>query len=183
MSDVRPLHYSINVTLDGCCHHEGPRPTEAMHRYTAEILARADALILGRVTYEMMEAGWRSPSPEMPAWMRPFAEVIGQAKKYVVSRTLQSVDWNAELVRGDAVAAVRALKQQPGNGLYVGGVNFPLQLADAGLIDEFELIVHPRIAGHGPTLFAGLAQAVDLELTAQKDLGDGIVARTFVPRR
>lgn len=184
MSDVRPLRYSINVTLDGCCHHEGPRPTEAMHRYTAEILERADALILGRVTYEMMEAGWRSPSPSpgRPEWMRPFAEVIGQAKKYVVSRTLQSVDWNAELVQGDAVAAVRALKEQPGNGLYVGGVDFPLQLADAGLIDEFELIVHPRIAGHGPTLFAGLAQAVDLELTAHKDLGDGIVARTFVPR-
>jgi len=153
-----------------------------MHRYTAEILARADALILGRVTYEMMKAGWRSPSPEMPEWTRPFAEVIGHAKKYVVSRTLQSVDWSAELVQGDAVAAVRALKEEPGSGLYVGGVNFPLQLADAGLIDEFELIVHPRIAGHGPTLFAGLAQAVDLELAAQKDLGDGIVARTFVPR-
>jgi dihydrofolate reductase len=182
VSDVRPLRYSINVTVDGCCHHEGPRPTEAMHRYTAEILARADALILGRVTYEMMEAGWRSPSPEMPEWARLFAEVIGHAKKYVVSRTLQAVDWNAELVQGDAVAAVRSLKEEPGHELYVGGVNFPLQLAHAGLIDEFELIVHPRIAGHGPTLFAGLAQAVDLELTAQKDLGDGIVARTFVPR-
>jgi dihydrofolate reductase len=153
-----------------------------MHRYTAEILARADALILGRVTYEMMEAGWRSPSPETPQWQRPFAEVIGQARKYVVSRTLQSVDWNAELVQGDAVAAVRALKEEPGNGLYVGGVDFPLQLADAGLIDQFELIVHPRIAGHGPTLFAGLAHAVDLELTDEKSLGDGIVARTFVPR-
>ena len=179
---MQPLHYSINVTLDGCCHHEGPRPTEAMHRYTAEILARADALIFGRVTYEMMEAAWRSPSPEMPEWTRPFAEVIGQAKKYVVSRTLRSVGWNTELVQGEAVAAVRALKEQPGDGLYVGGVEFPLQLADAGLIDEFELIVHPRIAGHGPTLFAGLAQAIDLEPTAEKDLGDGIVARTFVPR-
>ena len=182
MTDVRPLRYSINVTLDGCCHHEGPRPTEAMHRHTAEILARADAIIFGRVTYQMMEAGWRTPSPGRPEWTRPFAEVIGQAKKHVASRTLQSVDWNTELLQGDAVAAVRALKEQPGNGLYVGGVSFPLQLADAGLIDEFELIVHPRIAGHGPTLFAGLARAVDLEQTAEKDLGDGIVARTFVPR-
>src|SRR5246127_4618580 len=153
---MRPLRYSINVTLDGCCDHREMIADEDVHRHAVENLERADALLFGRVTYEMMEAGWRGPAPggARPDWMEPFARTIEPAKKYVVSSTLDRVDWNAELVRGDLEEAVQRLKQQPGKGLLVGGVKLPLALAELGLIDEYELVVHPRIPGPGPTLFA-----------------------------
>jgi dihydrofolate reductase len=133
---VRPLRYSINVTLDGCCDHRAFTPDEDMHRHAAENIAAADALILGRVTYELMESAWRLPAPPgaWPDWMEPFARTIDAAKKYVVSSTLDHVDWNSELLRGDLGEAVRELKQGSGNGLAVGGVQLPLALADLGLI-------------------------------------------------
>ncbi len=109
---MRPLRYSINVTLGGCCDHRAIVPDEEMHRYHA-------------------------------------------AKMYVVSSTLDSIDWNAELVRGNLVTAVQQLKRQPGKGLATGGVTLPMALAELGLIDEHEFMVQPRLAGHGPTMFAG----------------------------
>jgi dihydrofolate reductase len=156
---------------------------EELHRHAAESIARADALIFGRVIYEMMEAAWRRPSPDMPAWTKPFARTIDAARKYVVSSTLDRVDWNAELVRGDLGAAVRRLKQEPGTGLATGGLTLPLALAELGLIDEYEFIVHPRIAGHGPTLFAGLSKIVDLKLVDRLEFGSGAVAMRYEPRR
>jgi dihydrofolate reductase len=122
---MRPLRYSINITLDGCCDHRAMVPDEDLHRHAAENIDRADALLFGRVTYEMMEAAWRSPvrtgaRPEwMESWMEPFARTIDAAKKYVVSSTLDRVDWNAELVPGDLAKAVQQLKQASGNGLFV----------------------------------------------------------------
>jgi dihydrofolate reductase len=132
-----------------------------LHRHAIENLNQADALLFGRVTYEMMEAAFQPPAPD---WMEPFARTIDAAKKYVVSSTLDRVDWNAELVRGDLGKAVQQLKQEPGKGLLVGGVKLPLALAELGLIDEYEFVVQPRIVGHGPTLFAGLSKCVDLRL-------------------
>ena len=155
----------------------------------AENLAQADALLFGRVTYEMMEAAWRSPArtgvrPDwMEPWMEPFARTIDAAKKYVVSSTLDRVDWNAELVRGDLGKAVQQLKQEPGKGLFVGGVKLPLALAELGLIDEYEFVVQPRLAGHGPTLFAGLSKHVDLRLVSRLEFGSGAVAMRYEPRR
>jgi dihydrofolate reductase len=180
---MRPLVYSINITLDGCCDHRAVvTADEELHRHTAEILERADALLLGRVTYEMMEEAWRLPAGAGPDDVDPFARTIDAAPKYVVSSTLEHVDWNAELVRGDLGTAVRELKQEPGDGLYVGGVQLPQALAELGLIDEYELIVHPRVAGHGPTLFAGLSEPVDLELVSRQELTSGAVALRYVPR-
>src|SRR5512143_999822 len=129
---MRPLRYSINVTLDGCCDHRVMIADEDLHRYAAENLARADALLFGRVTYEMMEEAWRLPvrAGAWPDWMEPFARTIDAAKKYVVSSTLARVDWNAELLRGDLGKGVERLKQEPGNGLYVGGVKLPMALAE-----------------------------------------------------
>src|SRR5512144_3134748 len=180
---MRPLRYSINVTLDGCCDHRVMIADEDIHRHAAENIERADALLLGRVTYEMMEAGWRRPAPEMPAWTEPFARTIGAAKKYVVSSTLDRVDWNAELVRGDLEKAVQQLKRESGKGLLVGGVKLPLALAELGLIDEYEFVVQPRLVGHGPTLFAGLSKHVDLKLVSRLELGSGAVAMRYEPRR
>ncbi len=185
---MRPLRYSINVTLDGCCDHREGIVDEELHRYWAENLARADALILGRVTYEMMEAAWRPAAtgvrPEwMTDWMEPFARMIDAAKKYVVSSTLDRVDWNAELVRGDLGKAVQQLKRESGKGLFVGGVKLPLALAELGLIDEYEFVVHPRLVGHGPTLFAGLSKPLDLRLVSRLEFGSGAVAMRYEPRR
>ena len=181
---MRPLRYSINVTLDGCVDHRAIPADEELHRHAAETLARADALLFGRVTYEMMEAAWRPPASEaMPDWMQPFARAIDAAKKYVVSSTLERVDWNAELVRGDLGEAVRQLKRGPGKGLLVGGVTLPLALAELGLIDEYEFVVQPRLAGHGPTLFAGLSKRVDLRLVSRLEFGSGAVAMRYEPRR
>jgi len=178
---MRPLRYSINVTLDGCCDHRAGIVDDDLHRNAVENLRRADALIFGRVTYQMMESAWRLPVPEgtWPEWMRPFAVTIDAAKKYVVSSTLDRVDWNAELVRGDLGDAIRQLKSQPGNGLFVGGVTLPFALAELGLIDEYEFVVHPRIVGHGPTLFAGLSKYVDLKLVDRKEFGSGAVALRY----
>ena len=181
---MRPLRYSINVTLDGCCDHRAMIPDRDLHRHAIENLQAADALLFGRVTYEMMEAAWRPPAQPgaRPDWMEAFARTIGAAKKYVVSSTLDRVDWNAELVRGDLGKAVRRLKSEPGKGLFTGGVKLPLALADLGLIDEYEFVVHPRLAGHGPTLFAGLAKRIDLKLVDRLELGSGAVALRYEPR-
>src|SRR5262249_52189890 len=188
MADMRPLRYAINVTLDGCCDHRAGSTDEELHRFWAEKLAQADGLVFGRVTYKMMEAAWRLPAsgvrPDwMADWMVPFARTIDAAKKYVVSSTLERVDWNAELVRGDLGQAVQQLKREPGKGLFTGGVTLPLALAELGLIDEYEFVVHPRLAGHGPTLFAGLSTHIDLKLVSRLEFRSGAVAMRYEPRR
>jgi dihydrofolate reductase len=182
---MRPLRYSINITLDGCCDHRAIVPNEELHRHAAENIAQADALLFGRVTYEMMEAAFRPPAPTgaRPEWMEPFARTIDVAKKYVVSSTRDRVDWNAELVRGDLGRAVQQLKRESGNGLLVGGVKLPLALAELGLIDEYEFLVQPSLAGHGPTLFAGLSKRVDLKLVSRLEFGSGMVAMRYEPRK
>jgi len=186
---MRTLRYSINTTLDGCCHHEaGLPPDEESMRYWTAQMQRADALLFGRVTYEMMESAWRRPATgAWPAWMEewetPFAETIDRARKHVVSSTLTDVHWNAELVRGDLGDEVQRLKEEPGEGLFVGGVTLPLALADLGLIDEYEFLVQPVLAGHGPTLLAGLRERVELELVERHDFRSGAMALRFRPSR
>jgi dihydrofolate reductase len=182
---MRPLRYSINVTLDGCCDHREMFADEDLHRHAMENIVQADALLFGRVTYEMMQEAWRlsTRTVTMPEWTEPFARTIDAAKKYVVSSTLDRVDWNAELLRGDLGHAVQQLKQQPGKGLFTGGLTLPRALAELGLIDEYELIVHPRVAGYGPTLFAGLSKRIDLRLVSRLEFGSGAVAMRYEPRR
>jgi dihydrofolate reductase len=185
---MRPLRYSINVTLDGCCdHREIPADEDlgALHRHAVENLEQADALLFGRVTYEMMEAAFRPPARTgaTPDLTEPFARTINAARKYVVSTTLDHVDWNAELVRGDLGKAVQQLKRESGKGLLVGGVKLPLALAELGLIDEYEFVVHPRVAGKGPTLFAGLSKPFDLRLVSRMEFGSGVVAMRYEPKR
>src|SRR3979490_2846781 len=182
---MRPLRYSINVTLDGCCDHRAISADEDLHRHAVENLNQADALLFGRVTYEMMESAWRPPGAAsgFPASPKPSARTNNKANICVVSSTLEQVDWNAELVRGDPGNAVQQLKRESGKGLFVGGVKLPLALAELGLIDEYEFVVQPRLAGHGPTLFAGLSKRVDLRLVSRLEFGSGAVAMRYEPRR
>jgi dihydrofolate reductase len=190
---MRPLVYSINVTLDGCVHHNAIPTDEALqdeqlratHRHATESIARADALLFGRVTYQMMEGAWRleTRTSTPPDWTEPFARTIDAMQKYVVSNTLERVEWNTELVRGDLGEAVHKLKQQPGGPVLTGGVKLPLALAELGLIDEYEFVMQPRIAGHGPTLLAGLASYVELKLVDRRELSSGAVVLRYEPRR
>lgn len=183
---MRPLRFAINVTLDGCCDHTVGVVDEELHLHHAANLARADALILGRATYEMMEQAWRrAPDGSWPAWMAdwmvPFAETIDVIPKHVVSSTLDAVDWNADLVRGDPAIEVRRLKEEPGTGLAVSGLRLALALATVGLIDEYEFVVHPVIAGRGPSVFEGLRAPLALELIDRVELRSGAVALTYRP--
>ncbi len=190
---MRPLLYSINVTLDGCVDHNAGSADEALrqealratHRHAIESMGRADALLFGRITYQMMEEAWRleTRTITMPDWTEPFARTIDGMKKFVVSGTLDRVDWNAELVRGDLAATVQALKQAPGKALFTGGVRLPMALAELGLIDEYEFVVQPVIAGRGPSLFAGLTKTIDLKLVDRIELSSGAVALRYQPRR
>src|SRR5947207_3091698 len=175
---MRPLRYTINVTLDGCCDHREGIADEELHRHALENIERADALLFGRVIYEMMEAAWRGPAPagERPDWMEPFARTIDAAKKYVVSSTLDRVDWNAELVRGDLEQAVQRLKREPGKGLLTGGVTLPLALAELGLIDEYEFVVQPVLASHARTLFAGVSKRNALRVVSRRECAAGALA-------
>ena len=108
----------------------------------------------------------------------------------MVSSTLKEVDWNAELVRvdpadaGQALAAfVQQLKQKPGKGIGVGGVQLAMALTELGLIDEYQFVIHPRLTGRGPTLFAGLSKMVDLKLVGREEFGSGAVAMRYEVKR
>lgn len=184
---MRPLRYSINVTLDGCVDHNAGMPVRDTHEFAARGIERVDALLMGRITYKMMEDGWRPiANGERPdwveEWMVPFAHTIDVAKKYVVSSKLDHVDWNSELVRGNLEDEVRKLKAMPGKGLGTGGVTLPTTLAKMGLIDEYEIVVHPQFAGHGPRLLDGIANHVELKLIDKVEFPSGHFALTYVPK-
>lgn len=189
MQSVRPLRYSINITLDGCGDHELGVPDEATHRHAADAVRNSD-LLFGRKTYELMEF-WRPlavPGARVPdgmePWMMAFAHDIDGAKKYLVSGTRANVDWNTELLAGgDALeASVRALKAQAGKPLLTGGITLPRKLAELGLIDEYEFLVQPRLAGRGPYVFAGLSAVVPLRLVEVRTFPSGAaVALRYAP--
>ena len=153
-------------------------------RYWTDQMTQVDALILGRVTYSMMESAWRRPASGVwPEWMGagevPFAEAIDTTRKYVVSSTLDAVDWNAELLSGDVGTAIRRLKAEPGSPLWVGGVTLPVALADLGLIDEYEFVVQPVLAGHGPHLLSGMREHLRLELLDRREFRSGAVVLRY----
>lgn len=177
-----PLRYSINITVDGCCDHRAVPADAALHEHHAANLAGAEALLLGRTTFELMEDGWRGRGDSDLLAEDPFAAAINSARKYVVSRTLRSVGWNAELITGDLATGVMKLKQRHGGGILTGGVQLPRELARLALIDEYEFVVHPRIAGRGPWIFEGLPRHLDLELVGRGELSSGAVVLRYVPR-
>lgn len=183
------LQYSINVTLDGCCDHEAIVPYPEMHQFWADIVANASVLLYGRVTYQMMEPAWRPLAesgvvpPGQPDWVLPFARSIHQARKFVASTTLTEVDWNAQLLEGDLRGAIERLKREEDGVISLGGLNLARAVAALGLIDEFIFLVHPRIAGHGPTLLSGLPSPLDLTLTGQQTFSSGAIALTYAAKR
>jgi dihydrofolate reductase len=180
---MRPLRYSINVTLDGCCDHRAMIPDADLFQHSIKNLEQADALLFGRVTYQMMEEAFRPREDANLEELEPFDRAINAIRKHVVSSTLDQVDWNAELLLGDLANAVQQLKREPGRGLLTGGVTLPLALAELGLIDEYEFVVHPRVVGHGPTLFTGLSKVIDLKPVSRVESPSGAVVLRYEPGR
>ena len=180
---MRPLRYSINVTLDGCCDHRGIADEE-LHRHAVENLERADALLFGRVTYEMMEAALRLPAPAgaRPDWTEPFARTIDAAKKYVVSSTLEQVDWNAELVRGDLGEAVGSSRRSPATGCR-GRRAAPAGAGGAGADRRVRVRGASQARGPRADAVRGAVEAVDLKLVSRLEFASGAVAMRYEPRR
>ncbi len=181
---MRPLRYSINVTLDGCCDHRVGIPDEELHRHAAANLERADALLFGRVTYEMMEAAWRPPRGRergLTGWPPSPRRSTGQRSTSCRAPWTGSTGTRSSC--GVTWGSRSAAQAEPGKGLFVGGVKLPLALADLGLIDEYEFVVHPILAGHGPTLFAGLRERLELKLVDRQEFRSGAVALRYQPSR
>ena len=181
---MRPLRYSINVTLDGCCNHRAGIADEDLHRHAMENIAQADALLFGRVTYKMMEAAWRlaTRTMAMPEWTEPFAQDNrhGKEVRRVEHPGPGRLERRARARRSPG--AVQQLKQQPGKGLFTGGVTLPLALAELGLIGSSTSSWSTQVTGHGPTLFAGLSKWLDLKLVSRLEFGSGAVAMRYQPK-
>lgn len=182
------LQYGINLTLDGCCDHQAGVPDPETHQFWSDLVGNATVLY-GRVTYKMMEEAWRPIAESglvpdgMADWVLPFARSMHAARKFVASRTLTSVDWNAQLLGPDLKSEIERLKRDENGTISLGGVDLAGQIAACGLIDDFVFVINPRIAGHGPTLFAGLPSYLDLKLTGQHTFGSGAIALTYEARR
>ena len=182
------LQYSINVTLDGCCDHQAIVPYPEMHQFWSDVVGNASVLY-GRVTYKMMEHAWRptaesGTAPEgTPDWVVPFALNLHKAKKFVVSNSLSEVTWNAQLLGSDLRSEVERIKREEQGIISLGGLTLAREIAAMGLIDDYIFLLHPRIAGHGPTLFEGLPDPIDLKLTRHQAFDSGAIALTYEAQR
>jgi dihydrofolate reductase len=178
------LTFSINVTLDGCVDHREGITDDETHAFFIRLMDENGAMLWGRITYEMMESHWPAVARgdvQAPPVMREWAAKLDAKPKYVVSSTRTSFPWtNSHLVAGDLRAAVQKLKDATPAGVLLGSGKLATELDRLDLIDEYKLLVHPRIAGHGPTLYqGGLPSARQLELVSAKPLRCGAVAMHY----
>lgn len=174
---MRKLIAAINMTLDGFCDHTAGLPDEEIHQHYANLLSHADVILYGRITYQLMEF-WRAlaENPSGEKSMDDFAMVMDKTPKIVFSRTLESIDWkSARLASQDIKEEVLALKQQPGNNILVGSRSLIIQLMKLRLIDEYQLCVHPVIAGGGLPLFEDITDRTILKLVKTKTFTGGAV--------
>ncbi|HEY1087324.1 MAG TPA: dihydrofolate reductase family protein [Archangium sp.] len=173
------LTFGLNVTLDGCIDHREGIADDELHAHFTKLMDDAGAMLWGRVTYELMEGAWPAVARDEKAApaLRAWALKLEAKPKYVVSKSRTEFSWNnTVLLNGDLRADVTALKEKTPQGVLVGSPALGLALEKLGLIDEYRLVVHPVIAGHGPRLFAGLETARKLELVSAKPMKSGQVA-------
>jgi len=174
---MRKIIAAMNMTLDGFCDHTAMIADEEIHEHYTELLTNADAVIYGRITYQLMEY-WRSvvENPTGDKSMDDFAEAIDNISKIVYSRTLENVDWkNTELKREVVKEEVLELKEKAGKDIIVGSPGLIASLANLGVIDEFQLGVQPTVVGSGLALFKNITDRVDLKLLRTKTFGCGAV--------
>lgn len=174
------LTFIINVTLDGCVDHQEGIADDETHALFTRLLEEGGAMLWGRATYEMMEGFWPAVARgevEAPASIRAWAVTLEAKAKYVVSSTRKDFPWtNSHLISGDLKAAVQALKDATPAGVLLGSGKLATELDRLDLIDEYKFLVHPRIVGHGPTLYeTGLPSTRRLELVSAKPLSNGAV--------
>ena len=175
----------MNVTLDGFCDHTAMIADEEIHQHYTELLRSSDAVIYGRITYQLMEY-WKSvvENPTGNKSMDDFAEAIDNISKIVYSRTLENVDWkNTELKREIIKDEILELKEQAGKDLLVGSPSLIVSLANLDVIDEFQLGVQPTIVGSGLPLFKNIKDRVDLNLLKTKTFGCGAVFLYYEPSK
>ena len=175
------LTFCINVTLDGCVDHREGIADDETHAYFTGLMDASGAMLWGRVTYEMMEAYWPAVARgevEAPPAIRAWAVKLETKPKYVVSSTRRDFPWtNSHHLAGDLRAGVQTLKDATPAGVLLGSGTLAAELDRLDLIDEYRFLVHPRLVGHGPTLFqGGLPATRRLELISAKALRCGAVA-------
>ncbi len=173
------LTFATNVTLDGCCDHREGIADAELHDYFTQLMDAAGAMLWGRVTYELMESAWPAVARDetAPRSMRQWACKLEDKPKYVVSATRRDFPWtNSFRLEGDLRAAVTQLKEKTPRGVLLGSTTLAMALERLGLIDEYRIVVHPVLAGHGPTLFHGLETARRLELVSTTRLMSGAMA-------
>ncbi|MGE0792371.1 MAG: dihydrofolate reductase family protein [Sandaracinaceae bacterium] len=182
------LTFGLNVTLDGCVDHREGIVDDETHAFFTRLMDEGGAMLWGRVTYEMMESYWPAVARgdvEAPPSMRDWAVKLEAKPKYVVSSTRTDFPWNdSHHLTGDLREAVQALKEATPAGVLLGSGTLATELDRLDLIDEYVFLVHPRIAGHGPTLFErGLDRARRLELISAKPLTNGAIVTRYRPAR
>lgn len=178
------LTFSINVTLDGCVDHQEGVVDDETHALFTRLMDEGGAMLWGRVTYEMMESFWpvvaRGDVDVLPT-VREWAVKLETKPKYVVSSTRKDFSWtNTHHIAGDLRTEVQRLKDATPAGVLLGSGKLATELDRLDLIDEYMFLVHPRIVGHGPTLYqSGLSSTRRLELISAKPLRCGAVAMHY----
>lgn len=173
------LTFGLNVTLDGCIDHTQAIADDGLHDHWTQLMDQSGAMLFGRNTYELMESFWPAVARDetAPRAMREWAQKLEAKAKYVVSSTRTDFPWqNTIKVEGDLRDAISALKAKTERGVLVGAPKLALALEELGLIDEYRIVVHPIISGHGPTLFQGLSSARQLELVSTQRFQSGVQA-------
>lgn len=181
---MRKLIAAINMTLDGFCDHTAMIADEEIHEHYNELLRNTGTLIYGRITYQLMENYWPSvvedPTGNKP--MDEFAVLIDNISKIVYSRTLQDVDWKNTILKKEITREeILELKQQTGKDIVAGSPSLIVALAQLGLVDEYQLAVHPTILGSGLSLFKKIKDRIDLQLLKTKTFGCGAIALYYEP--
>jgi dihydrofolate reductase len=182
---MRKLIAAINMTLDGFCDHTAMIADDELHQHYNELLKNADALIYGRTTYQLMESYWpavvKNPTGNKP--IDEFAVLIDNIQKIVFSRSLKNVTWQHSTLKKDlSKEEILALKQQAGKDIFVGSPSLIVALTRLNLIDEFQLCVHPVIAGKGLPLFKEINASIPLTLLKTKNLSAGAIVLYYEPK-
>ena len=180
---MRRLVAAINMTLDGYCDHTAVSPDEEIHQHYSDLLSNAGAVLYGRKTYQLMEY-WRTlvSNPTGNKTMDEFAAVMDHTPKIVFSHTLKDLDWeSARLANRDIEKEVLELKQQSGKDIFVGSPSLIVALTKLNMIDEYQICVHPVIAGSGLPLFKDIVDKTNLKLIKTKTFSGGAVILYYEP--
>jgi dihydrofolate reductase len=180
---MRKIIAAINMTLDGFCDHTAGLPDEEIHQHYADLISSADTVLYGRITYKLMEF-WQTlvKNPSGQKSMDDFAMVIDKITKIVFSHTLHNVEWEtARVAKRNLKDEVLELKQESGAAILVGSRSLIIQLMKLNLIDEFQLCIHPVIAGSGLPLFENINDRTILKLIKTKNFKGGAVTLYYEP--